>query len=72
MRPIAIDPTNTDDAPICRVDCPYLMRFNSYALQRNAIRSELAHMIHQWRCGWNIKPNRIGGHPLDYEPCIFK
>lgn len=71
MRPVPSDPTNTDP-PECAKDCPWRHRFSGFDLQRNALRMETASMIHEDRCGWNIKPGHIGGHPLDYEPCIFR
>ncbi|WWT36912.1 hypothetical protein [Escherichia phage UPWr_E1] len=40
-------------------------------MQRNALRTETVSMVSKYRCGWNIKPGRIGGHPLDYEACIY-
>lgn len=72
MRPIAVDPTNTDTPPVCSVGCPYRQKFNDFDLQRNALRIETAHMIDQYRCCWNIKEGAIGGRPLDYAPCIFQ
>ena len=72
MRPEPADTTNTDAPPECKVNCKYRQRFTGYDLQRNALRTETASMVCEWRCGWNIKPGRIGGHPLDYEACIFK
>lgn len=71
MRPNPVDPTNVDEPPICREDCHYRQKFNGYELQQNALRTETASMVQSERCGWNIKPGRIGGHPLDYEACIF-
>ena len=69
LHPKASDPTNTDP-PLCAVDCTWRQKYTGFALQRNALRSELASMIEPFRCGWNLKPGRIGGDPLDYEPCI--
>ena len=69
-RPQATDPQNDGPAPICAEECRYRQKFTGFALQRNALRSELASMIEPYRCGWNIKPGALGGRPLDYEPCI--
>lgn len=69
MRPKPVDPENTDAPPECKAGCPYRQAFTGFDLQRNALRSELASMIIPWRCGWNIKPGKIGGHPLDYAEC---
>lgn len=70
-RPRATDPENTESAPECSVDCRYRQKYTGFALQRNALRCELASMVEPFRCGWNIKPGALGGRPLDYEPCIF-
>lgn len=71
MRPRPVDPQNTDDPPECVAGCRYLMKYDGFALQKNALRSELASMVDPIRCGWNLKPDCIGGHPLDYAPCVF-
>lgn len=71
MQPRPVDPINTDTPPVCASECPYRQKFTGYDLQRNALRIETASMVQVDRCGWNIKQGRIGGHPLDYEPCIF-
>lgn len=71
MRPSPADPTNMDIPPTCKPDCPYRQKFNGYDLQRNALRMETASLVQAERCGWNIKPGKIGGHPLDYEACTF-
>lgn len=67
-RPKAEDPTNSDP-PLCADDCTWRQKYTGFALQRNALRSELASMIEPFRCGWNLKPGLIGGQPLDYAPC---
>lgn len=67
-RPKAEDPTNSDP-PLCVDDCIWRQKYTGFALQRNALRSELASMIEHFRCGWNLKPGLIGGQPLDYAPC---
>lgn len=69
--PRPVDPDNTDPPPACASQCRYRQRFTGYARQRNALRSELAHMVSEWRCGWNLMPGRLGGQPLDYAPCWF-
>lgn len=71
MRPKPVDPTNTDIPPTCEQDCPYRQKFEGYDRQRNALRMETASLVQPERCGWNIKPGKIGGNPLDYEACIF-
>lgn len=71
QRPIAADPENRDEPPVCSAQCRYRQSFGEFSLQRNALRSELASMIATDRCGWNIKPGRIGGRPLDYDQCVF-
>lgn len=70
MQPTPLDPTNTNP-PTCSTDCKWRQRFTGYDLQRNALRMETASMVQPERCGWNLKPGRIGGHPLDYAPCTF-
>lgn len=70
MRPIALDSLNTDP-PTCVADCKWRQRFDDYALQKNALRIETASLVQPERCGWNIKPGCIGGHPLDYAPCSY-
>ena len=69
--PIPVDNTNNDIPPICQKNCKWRMKYNDFSLQINAIRTEVASMVAVERCGWNLKPNRIGGHPLDYAPCTF-
>lgn len=64
------DPSD-HDPPTCSADCKWRQRFSGYDLQRNALRVETASMVQPERCGWNLKPGRIGGHPLDYAPCTF-
>ena len=71
MQPNPSDPTNTDIPPTCKPDCPYRQKFGGYDLQRNALRMETVSLVQSERCGWNIKPGKIGGHPLDYEACIY-
>ena len=71
MRPVPVDPSNTDDPPKCSADCRYRQRFDGFELQKNALRSELANMIEPLRCGWNLEPGMIGGRPLDYAACIY-
>jgi hypothetical protein len=68
-RPRPTDPENNGPRPECADECNYRQKYTGYALQRNALRMELASMVHPYRCGWNIKPGRIGGDPLDYEAC---
>ncbi len=70
MQPAPADPANTDP-PTCSKECGYRLRFVGYDLQRNALRMETASMVQAERCGWNLKPGRIGGHPLDYAPCTY-
>lgn len=72
MRPVAADPTNPGLPPACSNDCRWRQVFNDYDLQRNSYRMEMASMVEEYRCGWNLKPGKIGGHPLDYATCIFK
>jgi len=69
-RPVAADPSNTDQPPVCSTDCPYRHSWDGNKLQRNALRLESGWSIERHRCGWNIKPGRLGGDPLDYAPCI--
>ncbi|MCD6186235.1 MAG: hypothetical protein J7K84_10725 [Deltaproteobacteria bacterium] len=69
--PVPSDSDNPGPIPECSVDCQWRKPFNDFALQKNAIRSELASMIASIRCGWNLKKGALGGHPLDYEPCTF-
>ena len=68
QRPIAVDPENLD-APVCVSECRYRQPFGGFDRQRNALRMELASLVQRERCGWNLLPGRIGGHPLDYAPC---
>ena len=70
IRPKAADPTNIDP-PLCSDDCRWRQKYTEFALQKNALRCELASMVVPYRCGWNLKLGRIGGHPLDYEMCIL-
>jgi hypothetical protein len=70
-RPIPIDNTNSDIPPVCKKKCKWRRKYNNFSLQSNALRVEAASMVATWRCGWNLKSNRIGGHPLDYAPCTF-
>lgn len=69
-RPVPEDYTNPD-VPVCVTNCEYRITFDGYDLQRNALRTETAHMVQRERCGWNLKQGTIGGHPLDYAPCTF-
>lgn len=71
MRPRPADPANTDTPPECGVGCRYRQKFDGFDLQRNALRTETAHMVEPYRCGWNLKEGAFGGRPLDYAPCIF-
>lgn len=67
-RPVAADTENLG-APVCASGCRYKQAFGGFDSQRNALRIELASMVQRERCGWNLLPGRIGGHPLDYAPC---
>ena len=71
MQPKPADPLNNGTPPTCGDNCKYAQTFDGYDLQRNALRIESASMVCRVRCGWNIKPDRIGGRPLDYEPCVY-
>lgn len=71
MQPKPVDPANTDNPPSCKADCPYRQTFKGYDLQKNALRTETASLVQAERCGWNIKPGKLGGRPLDYEACIY-
>lgn len=71
LRPVPEDQENADP-PECKKECRYRQIYRGLALQKNALRCELASMIVPERCGWNILPGRIGGDPLDYAPCYFK
>jgi len=53
--------------PTCKTVCKYRMPYETPGLQRNALRIEIFSPTD--RCGWNIKPGRIGGNPDDYYPC---
>ena len=72
MRPVPTDPANTDTPPKCVDECRWRQKYEGFDLQRNALRTETAHMIDPYRCGWNLKPRRIGGKPLDYSACIYR
>jgi len=72
MRPTPADPTNPGTPPECAADCQWRQKFEGFDLQRNALRTETAHLVEPYRCGWNIKPDSMGGHPLDYEPCTYR
>ena len=67
-RPVRIDPENKKPRPICSKNCKWKINA-SMKKQQNALRVET--MVDPSRCGWNIKPGMIGGHPLDYAPCAF-
>jgi len=71
MKPVPAHPDNTETPPECSADCRYRQKFTGFDLQRNALRTETAHMVEPYRCGWNLKDGAIGGRPLDYAPCIF-
>ena len=71
IRPHPADPRNVDDVPECKQVCRWRQPFRDFALQRNALRIELVSMVVVNRCGWNLLPRRLGGHPLDYAPCTF-
>jgi hypothetical protein len=71
IRPTPADNGNLNP-PECKKDCKYRQIYKGFALQKNALRCELASMIVPERCGWNILPGRLGGYPLDYAPCYFK
>lgn len=71
MKPIPLDPSNSDP-PECALNCKWRQKFTGYDLQRNALRVEMASMVHEDRCGWNLKSGHLGGRPLDYGPCTFK
>lgn len=68
LRPVPADPENTNP-PVCKRGCKWLQVFSGYDRQRNALRIETASLVQEDRCGWNLLPGRIGGHPLDYAPC---
>lgn len=57
--------------PECALVCKWRQEYRSLTPQVNALRIELPSMVAAHRCGWRLKPNVIGGHPLDYEPCTF-
>jgi hypothetical protein len=44
------------------------MKYHSLPLQKNTLRVEI--MPPSDRCGWALKPGRIGGRPDDYHPCV--
>lgn len=69
VRPRPVDPMNVESTPECNRGCTYRQTFRDFALQRNALRMETAHMVNPNRCGWNLIPGRSGGYPLDYAPC---
>lgn len=71
VRPKPVDPTNPEPAPFCKKECGWRQPFIDNHLQSNALRFEIISPDKN-RCGWNLKPNFIGGHPLDYAPCIYK
>jgi len=71
MRPVPVHPENNGIPPECNFVCRYRQEFSGFNLQKNALRTETHHMVERYRCGWNLKPKALGGHPLDYEPCIF-
>jgi len=70
-RPLPADPTQTDTPPECEQNCKWRQTFHADR-QNNALRCELVHMVEPYRCGWNIKPGCMGGHPMDYAPCHFQ
>jgi hypothetical protein len=70
-RPTAMDSSNKAKPPVCEEGCRYRQAFSGFDRQQNALRMETTHLIATDRCGWNIKPGRLGGHPLDYAPCTF-
>jgi len=72
MRPTPLCQDDPTTPPECEAECRYRQKFNGFTLQRNALRSELATMVDPYRCGWNLKPGKMGGHPLDYAPCIWR
>lgn len=69
-RPVPVAANNTATPPICEEDCAYRLRYDDLSLQTNALRTEVHHMVEEWRCGWNLKEGVVGGRPLDYAPCI--
>jgi len=70
VRPIPADPTNPD-RPYCSKECTWRQAYNGSSLQKNALRLESGWNIEKQRCGWNLKPGFVGGHPLDYAPCTY-
>lgn len=68
IRPSRVCEDNKTTRPVCQATCKWRIKAN-FNLQRNALRIET--MVESNRCGWNIKPGVMGGHPLDYEPCFF-
>ena len=69
-RPTPVD-KDSGIPPVCEKNCKWLKRFNNFNRQSNSLRLESSHMVAETRCGWNLKPGKIGGHPLDYAPCDF-
>jgi hypothetical protein len=57
--------------PECSYDCQWRQEFRDFDAQKNALRCETSHLIAQYRCGWRLKKDMLGGRPLDYEPCTF-
>jgi hypothetical protein len=55
--------------PKCKENCNYRQKYCSASLQVNALRVEI--FSPSDRCGWNLKPGRVGGRPDDYFPCTF-
>lgn len=70
-RPCVAGVQNKGPRPICSADCRYRQSFKEFGLQKNALRAEMASLINSERCGWNILPGMVGGHPLDYAPCNY-
>lgn len=56
--------------PKCSASCKYRMPYEQLKPQKNALRIEMFYPSD--RCGYNLKPGRIGGRPDDYYPCSFR
>lgn len=56
--------------PENKEECKYRNYWSGSNLQKNALRIESGWSVEKWRCGYLLKDSCIGGHPLDYFPCL--
>ena len=62
--------SDKENIPCCKSVCPYRIPYEEVTKQQNQLRVEFF-INAPFRCGWNLKDDRIGGRCDDYHPCTY-